>query len=43
MIKIAKKHIKSGNQEGEGLKEFRKTVESGTQKIRRFLQKSSHR
>jgi len=34
MITSARKHIKSGNQEGEGLKEFRKTLESGTQKIR---------
>jgi len=34
MIKSAKKHNKSGNQEGEGLKEFRKTLESATQKIR---------
>jgi hypothetical protein len=34
MIKSAKKHIKSGNQEEESLKEFRKTFESGTQEIK---------
>jgi hypothetical protein len=36
MIKSAKKHIKSGNQEEESLKEFRKTFESGTQEIRKI-------
>jgi hypothetical protein len=36
MIKSAKKHIKSGTREGEGLKEFRKTFESGTQEIRKI-------
>jgi hypothetical protein len=33
MIKSAKNHIKSGTQGREGLKEFRKTFESGTHEL----------